>query len=357
MRAALSVDEMRLAASQVHSRCSGRAMTAEGFMPHPDDGRSIVTFAEYKAIKNAAQIAARRADLLKFVVAIEKSKQAKQIESVRKPYAKLEEARKFALELIFDEVKYFYPYRDRMKEYAPVQREVDDRVKAVRDLWEDKTDAKVRTDSAMQKNLEDAEKVVTEIQFFGGDPSDLVARIESVRLYLGHDLTVQTFFENQRDLDLLVYNDKIMKKYNPGVKGPTEPEREQVKITNEYRMMFGHRRALRIHPFLVTSARGHSEDMVKGGFFDHFDKINPGKYSPEDRMKLAGYQMIGCSENIASVGGSPESAHEGWIHSSGHHRNILTPAWVEMGSGNSGRDWTQNFGFRSEDDFEGGTPK
>jgi uncharacterized protein YkwD/pSer/pThr/pTyr-binding forkhead associated (FHA) protein len=357
MRAALAVDEMRMAASQVHARCTGHAMPVEGFMPHPDDGRTIVTFEEYKRIKNAVKIAALRADLLKIVVNVEKSKQAKQVEGIRKTYAKLEEARKFALDLIFDEVKYFYPYRDRMKEYAPVQREVDDRVKAVRDVWEEKGEAKIRTDAAMQKNLEDAEKLVTEIQFFAGDPSDLVARIDAVRIYLGHDLTVQTFFQNQGELDLLVYNDKIMKKYNPSVKGPTEPEREQVRITNEYRMMFGHRRALRIHPFLVNSARGHSEDMVKGGFFDHFDKINPGKYSPEDRMKLAGYQMIGGSENIYAGGGSPESAHEGWIHSSGHHRNILTPAWVEMGSGNFGRDWTQNFGFRSEDDFEGGTPK
>jgi uncharacterized protein YkwD len=148
-----------------------------------------------------------------------------------------------------------------------------------------------------------------------------------------------------------------MKKFNPNVKGCTEPEREQVAVTNRYRMMFGHRRALRIHPLLVASARGHSEAMSKGGFFDHFDKINPGKYSPSDRMKLAGYDLAGGSENIASTGGSPEGAHEAWCHSSGHHRNILTPAWVELGSGNSGRNWTQNFGFRIDDDFEGGTPK
>ena len=47
----------------------------------------------------------------------------------------------------------------------------------------------------------------------------------------------------------------------------------------------------------------------------------------------AGYDWSGCSENIYAGSGSPESAHQGWIHSSGHHRNILTPAWIEMGSG------------------------
>src|SRR5262245_65919202 len=116
-------------------------------------------------------------------------------------------------------------------------------------------------------------------------------------------------------------------------------------------MMFGHRRALRIHPFLVTAARGHSEDMMKGGFFDHFDKINPGKYSPEDRMKLAGYQLAGGSENIYAGGSDPQSAHDGWWHSSGHHRNILMPAWVELGSGVVGNDWTQHFGFRIVEDW------
>ena len=121
-------------------------------------------------------------------------------------------------------------------------------------------------------------------------------------------------------------------------------------------MMFGHRPAVRINPCLVTSSRGHSDDMSRLGFFDHFSPVE-GKKTPEDRMKLAGYEMSGCSENIYAGSGSPEAAHEGWIHSSGHHRNILMPGWVEMGSGSAGRDWTQNFGFRSGDDWEGGVPK
>jgi uncharacterized protein YkwD len=118
--------------------------------------------------------------------------------------------------------------------------------------------------------------------------------------------------------------------------------------------MFGHIRALRIHPSLVQSSRGHSEDMSKLGFFDHFNNFNPEKYSPDLRMKLAGYQLAGGSENIYQGSGSPEAAHEGWIHSSGHHRNILDPSWVEMCAGNSGNHWTQNFGFRDPDDWTDG---
>ncbi len=356
MRAALSIDEMRMDASQVHARCTGTPCPVNGFMPHPDDARAVVTYDQWKAIKNAAKIAALRADLLKIVDRVEKSHQAKQVDNVRRAYAKLEEARKYALDLIFDEVKYFYPYRDRMKEYMPVERDVEERVKAVREIWEDKLLEKVRTDANLIKASEDAEKIVTDIQFYGGDPSDLVQRIENVRMYLGHDLSVQTFFENQHDVDLMAYNEKVMRKFNPQAKGPTEPEREQVRITNEYRMMLGHRRALRIHASLVTAARGHSEDMGKLGFFAHESPV-PGKTTPSDRVKLAGYDPIDVGENIYEGGGSPEAAHDGWIHSSGHHRNILDVHHVELGSGNSGKFWTQDYGARADDDWEGGLPK
>lgn len=355
MREALAVEEMRPAASDVHARCIGRPNPTGGFMPHPKDPHAIVTYDEYKAIVNEAKIAELKVELVKVVDKVEKSKQAKSVETVRKAYMKLEAARNTALALIFDEVKYFYPYHGRDREYAPVQHEVDELVKAVRDAWDDPTKAAIRTDAALDKLRAEADKLVTEIQFYGGDPSALVERINAVTMYVGHDLNVQTFFENQGDLDRMAYNEKVLK-LNPTVKGPTEPEKQQVEITNQYRIMFGHRRALRINVCLVNSARGHSEDMSKLGFFDHFSPV-PGKNSPDDRMKLAGYQPAGGSENIYAGGSSPESAHQGWIHSSGHHRNILTPAWVEMGSGLSGNHWTQNFGFRLDDDWEGGVPK
>jgi uncharacterized protein YkwD/pSer/pThr/pTyr-binding forkhead associated (FHA) protein len=364
MRAALSVDEMRMAVSPVYARCMAQKPPLGGYMPHPKDAKGIVTADEYKAIINEAKIAALRGDLLKVVDRIEKSKQAKQIDNVRKAYFKLEDARKNAQILIFDEQRYFYPYRERWKEYAPVQKEVDGLVKLVRDAWADPTKENVRIDEALTKSFAEAEKIVVDIQFYGGAPDDLVERMEKVRMYLGprgapdarpQALTVQTFFETPLDLELIAYNARVYA-YNKTVKGATEPERKQVEITNDYRLMFGHRRALRIHPMLVTAARGHSEDMSKLGFFDHFSPV-PGKRDPSDRIKLAGYPMVGCSENIAMAGGDPESAHNGWIHSSGHHRNLLSPAWIEMGSGAAGRNWTQNFGFRLDDDFEGGTPK
>ena len=82
--------------------------------------------------------------------------------------------------------------------------------------------------------------------------------------------------------------------------------------------------------------------MSKLGYFGHFSPT-PGRRTPYDRMRLQGYKY-GSSENIAGGSTAPRGAHNQWCHSSGHHRNILMPPWTEMGSGQYGRLWTQNFG-------------
>jgi uncharacterized protein YkwD len=59
-------------------------------------------------------------------------------------------------------------------------------------------------------------------------------------------------------------------------------------------------------------------------------------------MRLAGYDK-GASENIALVDGA-QGAHDAWCQSSGHHRNLLDADHREVGIGNDGRYWVQNFG-------------
>jgi uncharacterized protein YkwD len=81
--------------------------------------------------------------------------------------------------------------------------------------------------------------------------------------------------------------------------------------------------------------------MSKLGYFSHRSPT-PGRHTPFDRMKLAGYGF-GVSENIA-LSGSAAGAHEAWCHSSGHHRNLLSPSHTEFGIGAVGRYWVQNFG-------------
>ena len=92
----------------------------------------------------------------------------------------------------------------------------------------------------------------------------------------------------------------------------------------------------------VDGYRRYCRDMEKNGYFGHFSPT-PGRRTPFDRMKLQGYEY-GASENCIMGQTSPLEAHEGWCRSSGHHRNLLMPAWTEMGTGAHGIYMTQNFG-------------
>jgi hypothetical protein len=168
--------------------------------------------------------------------------------------------------------------------------------------------------------------------------------------------------------------------YNPARREVADDrEWNQVRITNEYRMMMGYTaivqpggasydaidkesvvkildaatitkvsplRALRIDNRLVKAARGHSIDMGKRGFFAHEAPANPatgeGPTGPAERMRKQGYNGFGFSENIATAS-DPMTAHVMWCHSSGHHRNILS-GWTDLGSGVAGKGFTQNFG-------------
>jgi uncharacterized protein YkwD len=153
--------------------------------------------------------------------------------------------------------------------------------------------------------------------------------------------TVQNFYRDEVERDHLRYGDEVMA-YNVTAPGDiTGVEREQVRITNEYRRMFG-RWPVRLVDKLVFSSRGHCEEMSRLGYFGHFSPT-PGRKTPFDRMKLAGYEY-GSSENCIMGRTGAQAAHDGWCHSSGHHRNILTAQWTEMGTGHYGRYMTQNYG-------------
>ena len=102
------------------------------------------------------------------------------------------------------------------------------------------------------------------------------------------------------------------------------------------------RPVLELDPRLIASARGHSADMTRLGFFAHASPV-AGKRRPSDRMRAAGYPGMG-GENISLGSVTPRATHVAWYNSSGHHRNILSPTYAAMGSGLDGNHWTQTFG-------------
>jgi uncharacterized protein YkwD len=98
--------------------------------------------------------------------------------------------------------------------------------------------------------------------------------------------------------------------------------------------------ALAIDLKLCAAARDHSTDMEKLKFFSHESPV-PGKKSFTDRAKNFGTSA--SAENIHAGGTSGKSAHEGWFHSPGHHRNQMGN-YTRVGVGRSGTHFTQMLG-------------
>lgn len=270
---------------------------------------------------------------------------------------RLEVARAHALELIFDEVKYFYPYRppavssEQAKLYAEVQREVDRRVKAVHDVWED-SQVRVPIPPTVAAEVDKLRWVTTVLDGFGERSDAVLARARWAQTLPSEPvLTVQNFCRDPVELESWHLARRIEALNKARLAALSPPEREQLEVTNAYRRMMG-RRPLVVDTRILAAARGHCDEMERLGYFGHFSPT-AGLRSPYDRMRAANYAH-GSSENIAG-NGSATGAHDAWLHSSGHHRNILGPLHTEFACGQRGRLWTQNFGAGR--DFERELPE
>lgn len=284
------------------------------------------------------------------VESIENSPLKKQIDKVAAQRELLDKARADAKALIYDEVKYFYPYKPpqvdsaRYAEYVKVQAEVDRLVDAVRDLWNDQR-VKFKVPANVSDALERLGWLSSTLENLGAlDPLALAGLEWANALQPGETLDVRSYcrtVEEREARDLWrridAYNAIVCAQIDRG-------EADQLRITNEYRAMFGHR-PLAVDLRLRTAAKGHAEEMSKLGYFSHFSPT-PGRKTPVERMQLAQYTN-GVGENIALNDGA-EPAHIAWCHSSGHHRNLLNPNHTELGVGNDGRNWVQNFGRGEE---------
>ncbi len=274
----------------------------------------------------------------------------KQVEKLAAQRQQLDEARQTAKSLIYDEVRYFYPYNPpqvephRYAEYIRVQKEVDDLVAAVRALWNDdrlKVKAPAQFGEALSR-LDWTASVLSELGEL--DPLAMVGVEWARSLEPGETIDIRSFCRTREELErrrhwqgILAYNERV-------TEGVEQGERDQLRITNAYRLMFGHR-PLAVDVRVTVAARGHAQEMSKLGYFSHFSPT-PGRKTPGERMLLAGYQQ-GAGENIALIDGA-QAAHDAWARSSGHHRNLLNPDHTEAGVGNDGRYWVQNFGRGEE---------
>ncbi|EMT51315.1 MULTISPECIES: CAP domain-containing protein [Brevibacillus] len=88
-------------------------------------------------------------------------------------------------------------------------------------------------------------------------------------------------------------------------------------------------------------ARGHSVDMENHDFFDHVSATTG--MDPFERLRKAGLSYSMAGENIAA--GYPDSieAHESWMNSPGHRKNVLEKNFTQLGVGVVADYYTQAF--------------
>lgn len=343
--------EERLYAKQVHDAVAKLDRGDKAW----DEGITLLNELLPVAPKPIAEELAKRRE--KMLAALLKQPEWKALESLEAERVKLEEARKHALELIFDEVKYFYPYStpavppDIANLYHEVQREVDDRVEKVRAIWggeHGEAPKGVALSAQFQKLVkmllgERPLLAICDPMRTFDEPT--AARVELLPANVDHmsirDIAADMSerWRLDQDRQVLALNLKI-------TTSATAADLEQIRVTNEYRRMMGVR-ALAANEKLVRAARGHSEWMSRTGKFSHTNDEDPQMASPFQRMAAQGYAG-GGGENLALNGGGPMGAHDGWKHSSGHHRNLLWESHTELGVSGVGNYWTQNFGGGTE---------
>jgi uncharacterized protein YkwD len=312
----------------------------------------------------------RRALRQRWSQALEELQQAPgydEFEALSDLHKDLGRSRKGALDLIFDEVRYFYPYErpacppDKAATYGPVQLQVENQVEGLEKIWKDGRVVKVTARLwGAAEELQWQKLLGLRIPYYpslpGGLPSG-VLWIEGPE----QELTIRNFVSNKRQRVAQAY-DRVVAAYNrewwaeganmglndSELAGPDE--QELITITNEYRRMFG-RPSMAWNPLLQLAAGGHSAYMERMGEVTHAQEDEPTKRSPFDRMHLVGYNY-GASENISNGFVSAAAAFWSWSHSSAHHRNLLKTEHTELGSARAGVFWTQNFGagldFQSE---------
>jgi uncharacterized protein YkwD len=81
---------------------------------------------------------------------------------------------------------------------------------------------------------------------------------------------------------------------------------------------------------LAMAAYLHSCDMATNGFFSHTGSDDS---SAGDRITREGYDWSIYGENIAVGYPTVSSVMQGWLGSEGHCRNIMNPAFGEIGAG------------------------
>ena len=255
-------------------------------------------------------------------------------ENRMKAYQELTRLRAEAVAIINDTSRY-----PEANHGAAGQPAVDEKVNALKAFWNQTPPALDEPANKAALELLDAtDPWLDELALEGRKRGESAADLKRwIREQSGPAGLAMTDAEKQR-----LERDKKVREYNESRTDIREEIRAQVRVLNEYRDMLGIH-ALALEPRLCAAADKHSQYMQRTGQFDHVVN-NPGRRTPSERCQAEGYTAP-VGENIAMGYHSPEAVHNGWYNSSGHHRNMTSTSWWEIGVGREGSYWTQNFGM------------
>jgi uncharacterized protein YkwD len=98
---------------------------------------------------------------------------------------------------------------------------------------------------------------------------------------------------------------------------------------------------LRWNNQLEAAAVRHANDMASNGHFDHIGTDNS---EFDDRISATGYKWMEIGENIAFGYDMISTTIQGWINSTSHCKQMMSPKVDELGAAKNGKYWVQEFG-------------
>jgi uncharacterized protein YkwD len=123
---------------------------------------------------------------------------------------------------------------------------------------------------------------------------------------------------------------------------PTNIVAELLQLHNNYRQHNG-LKPFALNQLLINTAQKHSNWMLQTKTLNHFE----GSTGPGERISAEGYKWRAYGENIAEGYPTAQAVFNGWLNSSGHRANIVSPNFKDVGFGCSGKYWTTDFAASS----------
>jgi len=277
-------------------------------------------------------------------------------DSLAEARRELDRRRAAALALIGDQERYFYPYDppdrpDRTyAQYVPVNREVQELVGAVQELW---------TGGGGVVLEGGARGAGADLEWIRTQPGDLrptcelpahwptwYGELDWSRAEHALDRFAWTPEEARRfarDAAIEALNEeRYAAARDAGLPTPDDEERLLLRLLNDYRRSMGGS-PLAWDVRIYAAALRHARYMSERALLCHDEPDVPGRESAERRMRAEGYAEP-YAENCHEGGGSAPAAFVLWRSSSQHHRQMLDERARETGVARSGVYWTQDFG-------------